>query len=74
MTNDVRASIHSFTKLNFADVQKKFEFLECKDQLLFMVHLLQFVIPKKQNNQVEVSLSKHKKGNTIKFGAKEILL
>jgi len=39
-----------------------------------MVHLLQFLIPKKQNNQVEVSLSEHKKGNTIKFGAKEILL
>jgi hypothetical protein len=72
ITSDVRESIQSFIELNFADVQKIFESLEPKDQLKFMVDLLPFVIPKKQNNQIDVSLSEQKEGTIIKWGNREI--
>jgi len=72
ITNDVRESIQSFIELNFADVQKIFESLEPKDQLKFMIDLLPFVIPKKQNNQIDVSLSENKEGTIIKWGNSEI--
>lgn len=72
ITNDVRESIQSFIELNFADVQKIFESLEPKDQLKFMIDLLPFIIPKKQNNQIGFSLPDQKEYTTIKWGNTEI--
>lgn len=55
VTLSLRNSVNSFLKKNMKDLQANYNQLEAKDKLAFIEKLLKYVLPQKQQTQIDFS-------------------